>query len=442
MEEKELFENYEHNVWEFTPNFYKIIGLAVVLNFLGLFAIGQFNIFSTRGCDTPYVGIVCQAMDSAYIASVFYGKGFEADSIDYKKTEISDDEVVTVIDVTDQLKYPDGYFALANPSENSENSSPLDSFNPTTDPLAPTPSQKVDDMGVQVLPTPNNDVSKQDSADLPFKIGGDDKPSSKTPSIAKVKTPKPNKTTLPNTSPTKLPGDNEIASKDGGDKTPIKPTPSPTPTPDAGIAKDEFNQKFNKKPLQDFADGVLAKLDSTKPEDKVDLTQQFTVILDGTLTDDGKFDTKKTRFTKSEGEGDKKMVDVAKSAIEAIGDSTLFSYLKALGVDQVNITLVQDDKQIYAIIKSSQPSVEKAKSASSGFNTLISLANINTKDDKEVQALLKATKVKAEGKSFVINFAMPKDDAHKLIDQKLGEARQKKLQNNSDGTKPETEKGK
>lgn len=440
MEEKELFENYEHNVWEFTPNFYKIIGLAVVLNFLGLFAIGQFNIFSTRGCDTPYVGIVCQAMDSAYIASVFYGKGFEADSRPYDKIDIPDEEVVTVIDVTDQLKYPDGYFALANPTENSENPSPLDSFNPTTDPLAPTPSQKTDDMGVQVLPTPNNDVGKQDSADLPFKIGGDDKPSSKTPSIAKVKTPTPTKKPkLSNDPPKDLP---DLDGKVATTKTP-RPTPSPTPTPsveDATKAKEDFNKGFNKKPLQDFADGVIAKIDSTKPEEKVDLKQSFKVILDGTLKEDGTFDATKTKFVGKE--GNEQMINVAKDAIKAIGESTILSNLQRLGVTRVNITLVQDEKQISAIITSSLPNKERAQTIYSGFNGLIVFANINTKDDADVQALLKATKFNADGKNFVINFSMPKDQGHQLIDKKLQESRQKKLQNNSDGTKPETEKGK
>ena len=66
----------------------------------------------------------------------------------------------------------------------------------------------------------------------------------------------------------------DLGDKVATTKTP-KPTPSPTPTPDVDGAKKDFNQKFNKKPLQDFADGVLAKLDSTKPEDKVDLTQQL-----------------------------------------------------------------------------------------------------------------------------------------------------------------------
>lgn len=442
MEEKELFENYEHKVWEWTPQLYKLIALATTVNLLGILVLSQFNIFSTRGCDTPYVGIVCQAMDSAYIASVFYGKGFEADSRAYEKTEISDDEVVTIIDVTDQLKYPDGYFALANPESNTEfpltengTSSSFDSANP----LGTTQSNKPDGvLPPQVLPTPNKSVSGQDDIDSPFNFGGDNKP--KAPSNAGVKQPKITKTPkLINDPPKTLPKDGEIATS----KTP-KPTPSPTPTPsaeDANGARDKFNEKFNKKPFQDFADGVVAKLDSNKPEDKIDLKQNFTVVLDGTLTKEGKFDAKKTRFVK--GEGNEQMVNLAKSAIEAMGDSNLFSYLQALGVDRVNITLVQDDKQISAVIKSNQQSEERARTISSGFNGIITIANINTKDDADTQTLLKATKFNADGKSFVINFAMPKDQAHQLIDKKLGEARQKKLQPNSnDGTKPDAKQAK
>ncbi len=434
MEEKELFENYEHKVWEWTPRLYKLIALATTVNLLGILVLSQFNIFSTRGCDTPYVGIVCQAMDSAYIASVFYGKGFEADSRPYIPTEIGDDEVVTIIDVTDQLKYPDGYFA--NQKESSETSPIEEGFNPLTDPnnpLGTTQSNKPDGvLPPQVLPTPNKSLGKQDDIDSPFNQDGDKK--TNFPPVAKVKTPKPNKTQLPNESPKKLPGDDKVATN----KTP-KPTPSPTPTPsaeDANGARDKFNEKFNKKPFQDFADGVVAKLDSNKPEDKIDLKQNFTVVLDGTLTKEGKFDAKKTRFVK--GEGNEQMVNLAKSAIEAMGDSNLFSYLQALGVDRVNITLVQDDKQISAVIKSNQQSEERARTISSGFNGIITIANINTKDDADTQTLLKATKFNADGKSFVINFAMPKDQAHQLIDKKLGEARQKKLQPNSNEvTKPD-----
>lgn len=426
MEEKELFEDYEMRSWELTPRIYKILGIAATVNFLILFAFGQFNLFSTRGCDAPYVGIVCQVLDSAYVASTFLGQNNEWESRPYTKNELADADI-TYIDVSDRLEYPAGYFALANPEQMS--TTDVNSPSTLTDPLAPIPGDTGNSLDTkpQVIPTPNDSVGKQNAPDSPFEFG--DKPSkTKTPPV-KVKTPAKNP--ILGESPKTLPKNNTVATASP------KPTPSPTPTDaDANKAKDDFNNAFNKKPLQDFADGVIAKIDSPKPEDKIDLKQPFTVVLNGTLTKEGKFDPdpKKTGFVK--GEGNEKMVNVVKSAIEAMGDSAIFGYLQRLGVDKVNITLVQDDKQISAVITSALPSNESARTIYSGFNGLIVLANMNTKDDKEVQALLKATQFKADGKNFIINFAMPKEDAHKMIDQKLQEARQKKSQpNNGDGVK-------
>jgi hypothetical protein len=432
MEEKELFEEYEVRNWDLTPRIYKILGTATIINFLIILAIGQFNLLNRKGCDTPFFGIVCQALDSAYIATTILGKDIETDSVAYDPTKISDGEEVTFIDVSDRLEYPEGYFALANPEQMNENFL-SDSGTPLTTTDSPSTSGNLINTP-QVIPTPNDTVGDQKIPDSLINIeDGNSKPN-KTPVVRR--TPKPGKT-LSNDSPKTLDG-NTVAKTN---PTP-QPTPSPTPsTEDATKAKDNFTQTFNKKPLQDFAEDVIAKLESEKPEDKVDLTQSFKVVLDGTLTKEGKFDAEKTRFI-GKGEGNEQMVNVAKDAIEAIGDSAIFSYLQALGIDKVNITLVQDDKQVSAVIKSSQPTPEKAKTISSGFNGLIAIANINTKDDKDVQALLKATKFTAEGKSFVINFTMPKDDAHKLIDQKLQEARQKKLQNNNEAAKNQSNQGK
>lgn len=436
MEEKELFEDYEMRSWEFSPRIYKILGIAAIANFLFLFAFGQFNLLTTRGCDTPYAGIVCQVLDSAYVASTFLGEDNKWESRPYAKTELEDADI-TYIDVSEKLEYPEGYFALANPEQTSENLPPNDEFAGlppsmnSSSPLNPLPSSNNEDlMKPQVTPTPNKKLEEQEEVTSPFEVAGNN-PKPNYPRITPRKTPKVKNPILSNDSPTSL-GGNTVATN----KTP-KPTPTPTPAPsqdDANKAKDEFTKGFNKLPLQEFADGVLAKIDSPKPEDKVDLKQAFTIVLDGTLTKEGKFDAKKTRFTKDE--GSEQMVNLAKSAIEAMGDSSLFSYLVNLGVDKVNITLVQNDKDISAVITSNQPNEERARTISSGFNGLIVLANMNTKDDKEVQALLKATKFEAKGKNFVINFAMPKADAHKMIDQKLQEARQKKSQpNSSEGVK-------
>ena len=328
-------------------------------------------------------------------------------------------EVVTFIDKSDVLQYPEGYFALANPGQTGE---PVDEIGvlPNSPDSAPISSSSDIAEKPQVLPTPNRNLGKDDIPKDLFTLG-DDPPAKfggKKPGKPPVK--KPKRDIMSNESP----NIDTVAGK----PTP-KPTPSATPSEkDAGDAKEDFAQRFNKKPLQDFADGVIGKVDSPKPEEKIDLTQSFIVELDGYLTKQGTFDAKKTRFIKNE--GDEQMVNVAKSAIEAIGDSTIFSYLIGLGVEKVNIRLVQDEQKITAVVKSSQPTEEKAKTISSGFRGLILLAQMNTKDDAEVQTLLKGVKFDSEGKSFVINFEIPKAEAHKLIDKKLQEARQKKLQPN------------
>jgi hypothetical protein len=445
MEDKELFEDYEMRSWEFTPRIYKILGIAVLTNFLFIFAFGQFNLLTTRGCDTPYAGIVCQVLDSAYVASTFLGKDTEWESRPYEKTELEDADI-TYIDVSDKLEYPEGYFALANPeppmTEDSFLNNDIAGMNPTMNPpgfpISPNSSGNSLITNPAVTPTPNKSIENQEDVGSPFVIDTKPAPRVNTPRIKPTPRPARNNSILSNESPKTL-GGNKTVAKANPTPTP-QPTPEQTPTAeDAQKAKEGF--KINREPFQKLADGVIAKISSDKPEEKIDLKQSFIVTLDGTLTPEGKFDAKKTRFIK--GEGDEQMVNVAKSAIEAIGDSTILSYLQALGVDKVNITLVQDDKQITAVIKSNQPSEEKARTVSSGFNGFITLANMNTKDDKEVQALLKAVKVKAEGKSFVINFAMPKDDAHKMIDQKLQEARLKKSQtNNGEGEKEANAKSK
>ena len=436
MEEKELFEDYEFRVWKFTPDIYKIVGISILANFLGLFAIGQFNLFTTRGCDTPYVGIVCQVLDSAYVASVFLGKDNEWNSRAYTATEIGEGDEVTFIDVSDQLQYPEGYFAKEETPENltkDANGNPIDLNNPT----ATIPGKTPDEMGVQVLPTPNDVVKNQKLPDSPW--GNSDSKPGFDPLIVK-KTPKePKKPALSNTSPNSLPDDETNAGSNKAKKE--NPKPDPTTTPNSTESQDEFNKTFNRKPLQDFADAVVAKTDSQDPKNKVDLKQAFTVVLEGALTDDGKFDTtkNKTRFVK--GEGQEQMVNIAKDAIQALGDSNLFVYLRNLGVEKVAITLVQDDKQIYAMIRSEQPNEQRARTISSGFNGLIAATKLTVKEE-DVKMLLNASKVTAEGKSFVLNFAIPKEEAHKLIEQKLQEARQKKLQNNNgEGAKESTVKG-
>jgi hypothetical protein len=196
---------------------------------------------------------------------------------------------------------------------------------------------------------------------------------------------------------------------------------------------------INKKPLQDFGDDVLDKVTAKK----VDLAKPFMVVMQGAITKEGKFDPKKSGYLKTG--GDEEMINVAKSAIEAIGDSGLLTYLEKLGVENVNFTLVQDDKQIYAIITSEQKNENRAKLVSSGLNNIISIGKPTIKE-ADTLTLLNAAKIEAQGKNFVMNFSLEKTIAQELINRQLQKAQAKRQQeqqpNGTAVTKPNQDSGK
>jgi len=120
------------------------------------------------------------------------------------------------------------------------------------------------------------------------------------------------------------------------------------------------------------------------------------------------------------------MIDVAKEALEAVGQSGFLTYLRSLGVEKINIYIVQDDKQISAVITSSQKTPEKARSMASGLNTYISIGKMAAKDPSDELTLLNGATVTPDGSNFVLNFAVPKPVAQEMIDRKLKEAQAKK----------------
>jgi hypothetical protein len=151
-------------------------------------------------------------------------------------------------------------------------------------------------------------------------------------------------------------------------------------------------------------------------------------VLNAVLTPDGKLDPKKSVFDVTKEKGDQKMIDIAKSALEAVADSGYLTYLKSLNVDKVTVTLVQDDTQITAAIVSSQKTAERAKTISSGLNGYIVVGKMTAKDPSDELTLLKGASVTTSGKDFVLNFAIPKPIAQEMINRKLKEAQAKKAQ--------------
>lgn len=430
QENKAIFQDYEIKNWNYSPRLYKILGAAAVFNLLAVFVIGQSDLLTTRGCDSPMVSRVCQVIDTIYIGSTLLGTDSEFVSKEYENTVIEDADI-TYIDVSGAdapLNYPAGYFALANPeSQFTAMDNPTDfPMNPSGIPgipgfpTNPTITPGTDLMNTpQVTPTPNNNAISGNIPTEPYSFGPNPVPMpkvtnrTKMPRVYSPRMPKIKNNSSPNTLP-KLPGET-TAEKEK------EPKPEQAEPKSDAVAEVEIN----KKPFEDLGDFVNEGL----AKKEVDLNKPFLVVLDGVITADGKLDPKKSKFVKVE--GDEKMREVARQAIEAVGNSGFLAYLKNSGVDKVNFKLVQDDKQINVIIVSEQKDVNVAKSTVSSFNLMLSglkLADTNgwKKLDENSRTLIENSKITSEGKNFVLNFTLPKQAAQDIITKTLKERAEKR----------------
>ncbi|HEX8287605.1 MAG TPA: hypothetical protein VF556_06415 [Pyrinomonadaceae bacterium] len=450
--ETDLFRNYEIKNFELSPRFYKIFAVSAIFNVMVLLVFAQSNLLTRKGCESPMVSKVCQVLDTVYVGSVLLGTDAEFASRDYEKTELEDAEI-TYIDVSGQtppLNYPEGYFAIANPEEyamrqqmqqmqmmNGDMNGGMSTFtmppSGSISPINPTVPNSSDFMNTTpMLPPQNNNPVLGNLPSSP--LGANPIPKTQTyPSrkFPRVRVPKPVRT--PKADPIKD-LEKETAKKEKEEAE--KEEPKQTDLSSLPVAE----EIINKKPLQDFGDDVLDKVTAKK----VDLTKPFTVVMQGAITKDGKFDPKKSRWDTKKESGDEEMKNVAKSAVEAIGDSGLLTYLQRLGVENISFTLVQDEKQIYAVITSDQKSENKAKLVSSGLNNLLSIGKPTIKE-ADTLTLLNAAKIEAQGKNFVLNFNLDKPIAQDLINRQLQKAQAKREQQQPNGTavtKPNQNSGK
>jgi hypothetical protein len=439
MHEPELFETYyEINKPHTSPMMWKIVGATLAIHFAAFLTFSQFNLLQTKACDSPYVGKVCEVLDAAYIGSIFMGTDRTSVDKPYEKTELEDADI-TFVDVSnlEPFKYPEGYFE-PEVSENdlavvdangipTTNANPVmtngipgipNSGNPTfsTPKVTVPPMPNIGSIGGKKggfgknakLPKPAINVITTDDLDG-FEIVGKNPTTDKNNKAAVVSTVRPDKGKLPNKSPGKLPilTDKQSEAVNGT-------------KPKVDESKPVTAVEINKAAWDNLADDLIVKVSAKE----VDLTQPFTVVLDGTLTKDGKFDnsidknTKKPKSQFIKSDGDQKMVDVAKQALEALGDSGWLGYLRNIGVEKVNFTLIQDGENIRAIIVSDQPDEDRAKTIYSGMNALIAGAKFTVKG-KDEQMLLQGAKVTREGKNFIMNVVIPKPIAQDMINRQL-----------------------
>ena len=430
MQEQDFLQGYEIKNFEFSPRVIRFLGLGTLLNFLMIFGLGQTNLLHSKACDGPFVGKVCQVLDMMYVS----GKLFSGDNgyvvREYDKTEIGDADEIIWVDETGKgpaFAYPQGFF---KPEESEDllgddalNNNPIAEIMPTPNPIYTPPSNNSSSNNLlgrrQKLPKRNRNVAKDDLPDDPLgNIGVGDE---------KNKKPKKDK-------PTDSDGttaDNKKPKDDGKDikKNPLDKTTAKNSKP---VGDMDF---INKKPLQDFADEVLEKWESKK----VDLSSKFRIKMVGALTKDGRLDPKRSKF--SEMSGDPAMVELAKRAIESVGDSGWLDYLSRFEVKKADFIFEQDDKRLFAVVDSSLPTLEKANTVATGLRGIIQGAllfhrNGLKKLEPDVVALLNAAKVSSDGKLLRINFELPKEVAQKMINGQLKESQAKKLKDKKDKTTP------
>lgn len=192
-----------------------------------------------------------------------------------------------------------------------------------------------------------------------------------------------------------------------------------------GEARKTDDVRINKQPLQDWSGFLRDKLE----KGELDPAQPFKIVADISLDKDGRMDlsidqaTKqpKTRYVSTEGE--EQMVIIAKSAVEAIGNSGWFAHLKQFGVDKFKLTLGQDKEKFFGGLEIEQPTKEKAGTTVSAFNMLFLFVKTNAKLDEDAKTILSGfEKVTSSEKVVMINFELPAEKVREIIQRNLQKA--------------------
>jgi hypothetical protein len=340
---------------------------------------------------------------------------------EFVHTDLGDADI-TYLDLTGQdppLKYPDGYFALANPG------SQVETIETSTDGGFPTipggfktaPSTGADLSGMpQVTPTPNN---KLVDGTLPPPDVNDADPN---PTVAKIPGIPGGRRSFGGSTRVKTP------------KTP-KPTPDPTATATATATTDDGLPVIvlNRNALKLFGAGVKDLID----QKKIDLSAQFEVSATGKLDSEGKIDKNTFKFNPVR-TTDPEMFNVVKAAIEAVNDSGYLKYLTQMSGKNLTLSIKQDNEFLTGTVETVVESPRRASTLKFLFSSYITTV-VNKKlasdkpDDKDDLEILKNATVETDGNKVTIKFAVPKAVAQALI--------QKKLIDNSAAQDPQTPSG-
>ena len=147
------------------------VGARGKQNFRAVLAfVAQTNVLTMRGCDSPWVGRVCQVVDMTYVSALLFGTDREYADVAYERTELSpEDEITYIIVSSDKLEYPEGYFQLANPEQftmvSNDTGFPSSSYIP---PVSPIPNNDGDLLKIRPNPPVANPNAFSDDPSMPL----------------------------------------------------------------------------------------------------------------------------------------------------------------------------------------------------------------------------------------------------------------------------------
>jgi len=428
IHEGDLFYNYEFKNWNFSPRLYKILGAAVLLDLLFLAVIGQADL-TKKGCDTFITSTVCQVIDTAYVANVLFGTEREYADAVYEKTELKDADI-TFVDVSNEepeLQYPEGYFALANPEQaaflqqqaNNTNSGYIAPGIPV-----PTTSNDNNLLAQKAkLPKPNPNAVVGNIPSSPLGDSTDDPTVASEPNGPGSKKFPGSKTGTgqPTTSP-------KAGGQNGNTSATNNSTTAATEPDEA--KQDQFGVYINKRPMKDQAKETIAKVTANE----VKLDQPFKVVISATLGlgSDGKTIVLKNPTPEKVDKNipnDPQLAKLAQEWILRVGDAGWFGYLDKLKSKKIVITVEQNETELIANVRADQPSVNDANSIAAGLKVLLGVAVDKAKGDD--QLFLQKASVTSDGKAFILNFSIPKNEAQDMIQRKLAEGKEPAAQPSS-----------
>jgi len=165
--------------------------------------------------------------------------------------------------------------------------------------------------------------------------------------------------------------------------------------------------KVNDAPLRDFAKDVQAKIDKKE----IDVTKPFSVQMDAYVTNDGKLDRNRSKFTSES--GDEKMVEIAKQAIFAMGDSGYFGYLQQADISHATILASQTDQTFTGSVRASQHRF-KAAIVTSGINAALKIGLSQNMQPNE-KLIVDNTRASHNGGDIDITCTLPAADFQRMI---------------------------